>query len=199
MGCLLLFAAGCQSSSDTESSESSVFDGRLTFSSKVSDLGLQTSSLAEGKAPEDTVTVTLSGKRYFVPKPTPPIAREMASYRTPVQAASSDYSAFRADDADWILENFSDDDRTEIMNLLADEKAHDMNRRIFSALETMQIWGEAELNGYRLVLVRYNSDKERGTVLTFTETPDGWKRTNALRKDETFDVVFTSFRGETGN
>lgn len=199
LGCLLLFAAGCQSSSDTESSESSVFDGRLTFSAKVSDLGLQSNSLAAGKSAGDTVEVILPGKRYFVPKPTPPIAREMANRRTPVQAASSDHFAFRSDDADWILENFAEADQKEVRGWLNDNKIRAANKSYYSSLETMQIWGEAELQGYRLVFVRYNDDKANSAVLTFTETPGGWKRTNALKADETFDVVFASVLNGLGN
>ncbi len=198
-GFLLLGAAGCQPNPKTDSAESSVFDGRLTFSAKVSGLGLQSNSLAAGKSAGDTVEVILPGKRYFVPKPTPPIAREMANRSTPVQAASSDHFAFRSDDADWILENFAEADQEEVRGWLGDKRIREANSSYYSSLETMQIWGEAELQGYRLVFVRYNGDKTNSAVLTFTETPGGWKRTNALKADETFDVVFASVRNGLGN
>ncbi len=57
-----------------------------------------------------------------------------------------------------------------------------------------EVWGEAELKGYRLVFVRYNGDKATNTVMTYTSTPQGWKRTNALSAERTADVVWGAFR-----
>jgi hypothetical protein len=191
---ILATLAGCQSSGTPDSIESSVYEGRLTFRAKVSDLGLQTGSYAAGKSPGDIVEVVLPGKRNFVPKPTFPVAYKMATRSTLETAATSDFFAFRNDNADWILENFSDADQAEVRGWLANDSIRTANQRYYSSLESMQVWGEAELGGYRLVFVRYNGDKATNTVMTYTSTPQGWKRTNALKDDETFDVVFAGFR-----
>ena len=158
---------------------------------------MQTSRLAEGKGPEEAVEITLPGRLYEPPQEVGETSKETADRSTPFHAAVSDYSAFRADDGDWILENFSDDNRAEILATLAQQETRDAVRKVFHALGSMQIWGEAEWKGYRLVLTRYNGNAEGGVVLTFRETPEGWKRTNALRSDETFDAVFSAFRSGT--
>ena len=191
---LFFTLAGCQSEGSPDSIESSVYKGRLTFRARVSDLGLQNSSYAAGKSADDIIEIVLAGKRTFVAKPIFPIAREMASRETLTTAATSDFFAFRTDNADWILENFADADQTEVRGWLDDKNVRTANQRYYAKLETMQVWGEAELGDYRLVFVRYNNDKATNTVMTYTNTPQGWKRTNALKADETFDVVFAGFR-----
>ena len=190
---LLITLAGCQSEGTSDSIESSVYEGRLTFRARVGDLGLQNGSYAAGKSPDDVVEVMLAGKRNFVPKPIFPIARAMASRESLTTAATSDFFAFRTDNADWILENFADADQAEVRGWFADSNVRSANKRYYAKLETMQVWGEAELGGYRLVFVRYNGDKATNTVMTYTSTPQGWKRTNALKSDETFDVVIAGF------
>ena len=181
-----------------ESPEGAVsFKGKLLFEAQIQDLELRSGSHTEGKSPEDVIGAETHGRLLRTPRTTQETTKSEADRSTPVAAAISDYSAFRANDADWILENFSDDNRNEVLGLLASDDARKRTFLIFSYLNSFEIWGEAEWQGYRLVMARYNGDQEGGVVLTFRETPDGWKRTNALREDETFDVIISAFRTGT--
>lgn len=186
----------CQTTAPSESSTATAGDGEgeLVFRAKVSTLGLQTSSLAQGKGPDDTAEVILPGRLYEPPLAVEKVSREQVDRSTPVKAAASDYSAFKADDAAWILENFVEEEQAQIKTMLDDEQMRQRNKRVFDGRQSMEIWAEAEHNGKALLFVRYDGASERGAVLTFEQTQDGWKRTNALSADETFDVVFSAFR-----
>lgn len=197
---VMLLSVACQSAIDTPAgtpAEAAALDGQLVFRAGVGDLLIRTESSAQGQSAEDTAEVRLPGRLLEPPREIALVSKEAADRKTPLAAAASDYSAFRADDDDWILENFSDDNREEVLGLLADQNVREANRRVFAALGSMQVWGEAEWQGYRLVLTRYNGESTAGVVVTFVKTPEGWKRTNALRSDETFDVVLAAFRSGT--
>ncbi len=188
--------SGCQPAAESQGPDAG-FTGRLVFQTQIQNLELRSGSHVEGKSPEDAIGAETPGRLLRTPRTIEETTKAAANRGTPVAAAISDYSAFRAGDGDWILENYSDDNRSEVLGLLASEVARERTFLIFSYLKTLEIWGEAEWQGYRLVLARYNGEKKGGTVLTFRETPDGWKRTNALREDETFDVIISAFRTGT--
>ena len=185
--------SGCRPAAESQGPDAG-FTGKLVFQTQMQNLELRSGSHIEGKSPEDVIGAELPGRLFDPPRGVQEATKTSADYSSPISAAISDYSAFRAGDGDWILENFSDDNRNEVLGLLASDDARERTFLIFTYLKSLEIWGEAEWQGFRLVLARYNGDKKGGVVLTFRETPDGWKRTNALREDETFDVIISAFR-----
>lgn len=193
-----LIASGCSGQGGGPASGQDQPLGTLTFRAGVASLGLASNSLTDGKSIDDFVEVELPGLLYDSLLEVKPITKENADRSTPVATATSDYSAIRADDTDWILENFIEEDHLGIMGILSDEMQRDVYRKVFAGLENMQVWGEARLEGATLLLLRYNNETRGGAVLTLVETPDGWKRTNRLELNETFDVVVAALRSGTG-
>ena len=163
----------------------------ISFRVKVANLGLQNNSLVHGKQPTDVVEVRLPGKLYDSSKQFAPLNKQVANRNTPIDAAVSDFSAFKADDNNWILENFVTDEQDSVRSFLDDKQAHDQNRKIFEGRTERTITGEVTYNGYVIVFVR-DTAQTHPVPVTFTETPRGWKRTNSLSKDETFDIVFSA-------
>ncbi len=70
------------------------------FRVKVADLMLQSNTQAKGKLPSDFVELTLPGKIYASAKKVTPVKRASANCETPLAAATADFSAEKADDAD---------------------------------------------------------------------------------------------------
>src|SRR3989344_3897829 len=110
---------------------STTADKEILFRVKVSNVGLQNSSLVQGKQPTDFVEVKLLGQLYDSPKQFTPISKQTAIWNTPIDAAVADFSAFKADDSNWILEDFVPEEEKNVRSLLDDKAAHDQNRKIF--------------------------------------------------------------------
>ena len=181
--------------SNAEAAES-VRDGNhrwLLFHVKVAELGLQSSSLAKGKAASDFVDVSLPGQIFSPPVKLALEKRSSAKRDTPLAAAASDFSANKTDDAKWMLEDFATEDRTEIRSFLDDKGLREANRRIFQRIDARYVSGEANYRDYVLLFVR-EGHSPNPAVMTLEKTPEGYKRTNALSKDETFDVVWSALR-----
>ena len=163
----------------------------IVFRVQVSKVVLQSSSLVQGKKPTDWVEVRLSGELFNPPLKILPIERSAASWETPLEAAKSDFSAFKADDKDWILENFSLEDRESVESFLNNAAMRERNRKIFEAKEFREIKGSCEHNGYVIVMARGNG-QPRFAPLTFKKSVERWKRTNELSADEVCDIVFSA-------
>jgi hypothetical protein len=102
--------------------------GRIFFRVQVSKRGMQTDALAEGKTLTDFSQEILPGRLYAPPIKVGPVARASAKWDTPVAVAAADFSAQKADDADWILENFAPGDRSEVQSSLHDKTMRSRNR-----------------------------------------------------------------------
>jgi hypothetical protein len=163
----------------------------ILFRVKVSDVGLQNSSLIKGKQPADWVEIRLPGHLYNPPKRFSPASKQAANWNTPVEAAVADFSAFKADDKDWILEDFLPAEKANIVGLLNDKSAREKNKALFEHRTERFITGEVNYKEYSIVFVR-DSGQAHPVPLVFKKTPSGYKRTNALSGDETFDIVFSA-------
>lgn len=163
----------------------------IVFRVQVSKAGLQSSSLLQGKQPNEWVEIRLSGELFNPPLEILPIERSAASWETPLEAAKSDFSAFKADDRDWILENFAGEDRESVESFLNDAAMRERNWKTFEGKEFREIKGFCEHNGYVIVMARENGDP-LFSPLTFKKSAEGWKRTNELSADEVFDIVFSA-------
>jgi hypothetical protein len=60
-----------------------------------------------------------------------PVTKANAKYDTLVAAAVADFSAEKADDADWIVSIFAPTDRADVKSMLADKAMRARNREIF--------------------------------------------------------------------
>jgi len=82
-------------------------------------------------------------------------------------------------------------EKDRVLSLLNDKTARERNRTLFKNRTERHVTGEANYKGYVFVFVR-DTGQERPSPLTFIQTENGYKRTNALSGDETFDVVFSA-------
>lgn len=183
--------AGCQQGTQSKG------DTELVFRTKVSDLLIQPSAFTEGKTPDDLVEVALPGRFYDPPLQGEIIQRSSVDRSTPEKSSVSDFSAFKADDAQWILENFADEDHLQIKGLLDNHDARRRNKAVFDRYETQKIFGRCEYKNYVLLLTGHDDAQEAKAIETYVKVHESWKRTNALSADETFDVIFSAvFSGE---
>ena len=181
------------SSSDAAGTAPAQGNSELLFRVQVSDAGLQTQWLAEGNELTDFVEARLPGELHDPPLRFGPIEHADAERDTPVGAAVSDFSAFKADEGPWILENFSTEQRAGIEALLNNASARRRNKEIFDSRDALYVTGEAEYEGYALVFVQ-GGEGAPVRPLTFKKSSDGeaWLRTNELSDDGIFDIVFSA-------
>ena len=179
---------------DTATNEA-VKGGEILFRVKVSDMGIQTGPLAQGKSPDDYVEVSLPGEMYNPPKKIGVIGRSQAKWDTPLDAAQSDFSAFKTDEDEWILVNFLLEDREQIREFLENPAVRERNKAAFADKDSREVHGKVEYQGYTILFIR-ESGGTNTMPMTFKNSPEGWKRTNALSADETLDVVFAVLIGK---
>jgi hypothetical protein len=166
-------------------------EATILFRVQVSSTGLQSRWLENGKRETDFVEVSLAGTLHDPPLQLAVTNRGGASWDAPVSAALSDFSAFKADDDDWILENFVSEEHGEVRDFLNNADLRELNRRLFEDKEHMYVSGEVEYRGFVFVLAE-GSEQATPRPLTFEKTDEGWKRTNKLSDDQTFDIVFSA-------
>jgi uncharacterized protein YqeY len=169
----------------------------LTFKANVSDLRLKNNSRAKNRRQGDCVRVTLPGRLDKPPVPVALIERKAAAWTTPEDAVASIRSANTSGEKEWILENFSRDDRARVKALIDDPAILKRNLDYYKMIQNVEIMGSAELRGHHIVLVREATadGKARMAPVTLVKTASGWKQTNALSADETFDLILASLRG----
>ena len=170
--------------------------GEVVFRAQVKSLGLQVPHLDRGNRLDDRIEVVLSGELFEPPRQLAVIARAQAERATPEAAVQSDFSAWKADDAEWILANFAEPDQAALAQFLDDAEMRAASRAGFARYDSVFLWGAVRRGDYALVLVTYGQDagRARGLVTTMVEEAAGWKRTNALSADETLDLVWSAFR-----
>ncbi len=169
----------------------------VEFGVVASHLGLKDKKLAEGHTEQDIVSVVLPAEIYDPPSVHDPAPREAASRATPVEAAIGDFSAWKANDADWIVSNFVSGEQEEVRDFLDDEEMRAANRVIQERHEKLYIWADVRHGGFALVLVSYDDSRQFGVAAAFIETGEGWQRTNSLSEDPVFDLVWAAFRQGT--
>ena len=199
----LLFAGifywnGCASQEPASGSDAtgmapSLGKSELLFRVQVSDTGLQAQWLAEGNELTDFMEAKLPCELHDPPLRFGPIEQADAKRDTPVDAAVSDFSAFKADEDQWILENFSPEQRPDVESLLNRPDIRRRNKKIFDSRDYVYITGEAEYEGYALVFVQ-GEKGEPVRPLAFKKISGGtaWLRTNELSDDGIFDIVFSA-------
>lgn len=152
-------------------------------------------SLVQGKAPDEIVEIILPGRVYDPPINIVPVkAKGDASRKTPEQASASDFSAFREADPEWLRENFTEEDYPQIQRMVEDRNMRKLNQRTYMGYAGKTILSRCEYKDLTLVFVRYDGAVSSGVIEVYQKVKGGWKRTNALSKDETVGILLTMFR-----
>ena len=170
--------------------------GEVVFQAQVRNLGYQKPHLDKGKEFEDTVELVLPGELFEPPRELGTISRDQADLNTPEGAVLSDFSAWKADDADWIQANFAAGEQAALVQFLADPEIRAGSKAGFATLDSVFLWGVVRHEAFALALITYGQvdDRSRGMTATLVQEDGAWKRTNVLSGDETLDFVWSAFR-----
>lgn len=168
---------------------------RVSFETKVSNLR-QTNSLIKGKGPDDVVEVVLPGRLYTPPVAPKHVQRSEADWSTLENAMASIMSANMAGDVSWIVENFVPAEHEQAGKQFLDPKAAGRISVYYRGIGMIEMTGQAEVRGYIVVFLRAVDEDGDPNFLTVTlaKTPSGWRQTDALAKDDTFEVIATAVR-----
>jgi hypothetical protein len=125
----------------------------VLFRVKVSDVGLQNSSLINGKQPTDWVEIRLPGHLYDPPKRLSPVSKQAANWNTPIDAAVADFSRLRQMTRTGSSKISC---RPEGKHCRSSErqKCGAKNKALFGRRTNRFITGEADYKEYSIVFVR---------------------------------------------
>ncbi len=170
--------------------------GGILLRAKVENLGYQKPHLDRGNTFDDTVELVLPGDLFEPPRELGAIARGQADRSTPEGLVQSDFSAWRADDAEWIKANFAVGEQAALTEFLADDEIRASSKAGFATFDSVFLWGVVRHGDYALALITYGQieDRARGMTAALIREDGAWKRTNALSADETLDFVWSAFR-----
>lgn len=166
----------------------------LTFRAKKTDLWVKDSTLAKEQSDNDFIEVELQGELYESPKQVFEITKKEINRNTLEGIVASVFSANKAADLKWIVDNFVDEEKDNAKLLFKNKKILKESQADAKSIRGRYIKGQAEYKDYIIVFVEedYPRGKKVTEALTCKKTPDGWKVTNALANDETYDVVFAA-------
>jgi len=167
---------------------------RLTFRVKTADFRRQSNSFVKNKQPDDYVELVLPGKLFNPTHAVNLISRGQADWSTTEKAAASAVSANAAGDVSWIVECFVPAERVVVAKRLSDAAAAQSARDYFRNLGKVSITGWTEVHGITVLFLQGRDDDGDATIITIalSKAPAGWKQTDALANDDTFDVVWTA-------
>ncbi len=170
--------------------------GEVVFRAQIRNLGFQMRHLDSGKEFEDTVELVLPGELFDPPREFGVVARAQVERHTPEGAVRSDFSAWKADDVEWIKANFAAGEQAALAQFLADAEMRAGSKAGFATLDSVFLWAVVRHEDYALVLITYGQvdDRSRGMAATLVQEDGAWKRTNVLSADETLDFVWSAFR-----
>ena len=170
--------------------------GEVVFRAQVKDLGLQLPHLDRGKTFDDAVEVVLPGELFEPPRELGVVSRDQVERSTPEGAVRSDFSAWKADDAEWIKANFTAGEQAALAQFLDDAAIRAGSKAGFAKLDSVFLWAVVRHQAYALALITYGqvADRSRGLTAALVQEDGDWKRTNALSGDETLDLVWSAFR-----
>jgi len=145
---------------------------------------------------EKFAEVTLPGKLYDLPKEIKDTTKKKADKSTPEGLVASYFSANKVGDFKWILSNFHDDDKEEITKTFSSEKALEITKNAAKTITAIHLTGFANYKDYTLLFVKQNFKQGNNITeaLACKKTENGWKLTNSLSDDKTFDIVFAAIR-----
>ena len=167
---------------------------RLTFRAKVADVQHRTNSLLKNKQPDDYVEITLPGKLLNPSAPVNLISRSQADWSTPEHAAASILSANAAGDPSWMIENYVPSEREAVSKRLSDPDVLRTTVSYYQNLGRTSMTGSAELRGFTLIFIQGLDEDGDATLLALvlSKTPTGWRQTDALAHDDTFEIIWTA-------
>jgi len=122
------------------------------------------------------------------------VSRSSADWSAPERAAASIVSANLAGDVSWITDSYVSAERDEVRKQLSDPAAAQRTRDYFRSMGKVEMTGWVEVRGYRVVFLLGRDQDGDATFasITLSRTAAGWRQTNALAGDDTFEAVWAA-------
>jgi hypothetical protein len=169
---------------------------RVIFQARVSNLRRQTNSFARNKRPDDFAEVAVPGRLFTPPVAVSLVGRSEAGWSTPESAVASIVSANLAGDVPWIVDSFVPAEHEHAGKQFVDPAAAGRTSVYYRGIGKIEMTGQAEVRGFTVVFLRaVDEDGDANFItLTLAKTPSGWRQTDALSEDDTFEVIATAVR-----
>lgn len=174
---------------------SSIETKQLTFRAKKSDLWFEHPNISKDNNSSSLVEVELTGEIYKEPITIKKdISKKEANSSTLVGAVESYFAANGNADAVWIVENYLDEEKEDIEKLFNNGALLEKHKRHIENIEKIEITGKAMYKDYIIVFIKqkFISGKVITEAIPFKRTEEGYKVTNSLGKDDTYDIVFAA-------
>ena len=188
----------------------------LTFKANIADLWFKHDGLNDDKTLEkkkdakkeeknimvETADVSLQGEFYKTPTEVHAIPKKQVDRSTIEGLAESVFSAMREGNLKWIAENYVDEEEEQIKDAFKNKNDLKAAKLDFENIKAEHLLGHAIYKDYTLVFIEqeYNIGKKLIETIACKQTTDGWKVTNGLGNDKTFDIVFAALSsGEVTN
>lgn len=168
----------------------------LVFSVKKSGLRLQDSTFATKKKADDLIEITLPGYFHVPPTSVRTVNKRFVDRNILVGAASSAFSAKKANDIDWIIENYADEEQGQMRSQLEDKETQEKNEELSEKLRTEYITSQTNYNEYTIFFIQddFTDKTHTRTPVVYKRTEKGYKLTNALSNDEIYDIISAALR-----
>ncbi|GEM_PF-3208347 len=179
----------------------------LTFRAKIADLWFKHDGLNDDKTlekkkedkknkknPPETVDISLQGEFYKNSKEVSIVSKKHIDRGTIEGLAESIFSAMKEGNLKWISENYVDEEEQHIKDAFKNKNDLKAAKHDFENIKAEYLIGHAVYKDYTLVFIEqeYNIGKKLIETVACRQTSDGWKMTNALGNDKTFDIVFAA-------
>lgn len=146
------------------------------------------------KKDNDIIEVSLNGELYRVSVPVKEVTRKDIDLSTPEGLVASYFSASKEGDINWILENFVNEEKDKIQSLFSDRKTLKESKKGAKSIKQELITGKVEYKDYVILFIEQESETRQKVTeaVACKKTKDGWRLTNELSQDKTFDIVFAA-------
>ncbi len=174
----------------------------LTFKANISDLWFKHENLNDDKTLEKkdkkdsskTVEVALPGEFYETPTKVNTVSKNKVDRNTTLGLVESVFSAMKEGNLKWISENYVLEEEKTVKDAFKNKNDLKAAKQDFENIKSEHLLGHAIYKDSTLLFIEqeYNTGKKLVEIIACKQTPKGWKMTNALVSDKTYDIVFAA-------
>ena len=104
------------------------------------------------------------------------------------------FSAMKEGNTKWIADNYVYEEKQHIKDAFKNQNDLKVAKHDFENIRAEHLVGNVIYKDYTLVFIEqeHSTGKKIIETIACKQTPDGWKMTNVLSNDKTFDIVFAA-------
>ncbi len=166
---------------------------KITFRAKKSSLWFK-ASYDEGNKEKNTIDVSLDGELYNPSRIIPDVEKKHADTAILEKFLASYFSASRNGDLKWIVDSFVDEEKSNVKNIFKNKKILKDSQKEAQGIKANYLKGLVTYKDYTILIIeqKYKNGKTITEAIACKETKKGWRITNNLGSDKTFDIVFAA-------